>query len=202
MLEDLFSEMDLCILNDGSSTYIHPATGSTSTLDLSICGHSLVLDYEWNIHEDLYGSDHFPMILTSNAVEEPRIPSESQKGIASAREGLHSLIQLSGIWASLSESVAVSSSHPRFLDLFCGCHVMFRLVRHVLYPPTTETNKGMHTSGTPASVHQGSKRNILRWFKKRVYFYPLIYPKPLPSNQIRAKHDLQIDWVGPTQPSV
>ena len=46
MLEDLFSEMDLCILNDGSSTYIHPATGSTSALDLSICGPSLVLDYE------------------------------------------------------------------------------------------------------------------------------------------------------------
>ena len=70
MLEDLFSEMDLCILNDGSSTYIHPATGSTSALDLSICGPSLVLDYEWNIHEDLCGSDHFPVILTSNAVEE------------------------------------------------------------------------------------------------------------------------------------
>ena len=53
MLEDLFSEMDLCILNDGSATYIHPTTGSTSPLDLSICGPSLVLDYEWNIHEDL-----------------------------------------------------------------------------------------------------------------------------------------------------
>ena len=70
MLEDLFSEMDLCILNDGTSTYIHLATGSTSALDLSICGPSLVLDYEWTIHEDLCGSDHFPVILTSNAVEE------------------------------------------------------------------------------------------------------------------------------------
>ena len=75
MLEDLFSEMDLCILNDGSSTYIHPATGSTSALDLSICGPSLVLDYEWNIHEDLCGSDHFPVILTSNAVEEEAAPN-------------------------------------------------------------------------------------------------------------------------------
>ena len=37
MLEDLFSEMDLCILNDGSSTYIHPATGSTSALDGDHC---------------------------------------------------------------------------------------------------------------------------------------------------------------------
>ena len=42
MLEDLFSEMDLFILNDGSLTYIHPATGSTSALDLCICGPSLV----------------------------------------------------------------------------------------------------------------------------------------------------------------
>ena len=75
MLEDLFSEMDLCILNDGSSTCIHHATGSTSTLDLSICGPSLVLDYEWNIHEDLCGSDHFPVILTSNAVKEEAAPN-------------------------------------------------------------------------------------------------------------------------------
>ena len=75
MLEDLFSEMDLCILNDGSLTYIHPATGSTSALDLSICGPSLVLDHEWNIHEDLCGSYHFPVILTSNAVEEDAAPN-------------------------------------------------------------------------------------------------------------------------------
>jgi len=75
MLKDLFSEMDLCSLNDGSSTYIHPATGSTSALDLSICGPSLVLVYEWNIHEDLCGSDHFPVILTSNAVEEDAVPN-------------------------------------------------------------------------------------------------------------------------------
>ena len=46
MLEDLFSEMDLCILYGGSATYIHPATGSTSSMDLSICVASLVLDYE------------------------------------------------------------------------------------------------------------------------------------------------------------
>ena len=75
MLENLFSKMDLCILNDGSVTYIHPATGSTSTLDLSICGPSLVVDYEWNIHEDLCGSDRFPVILTSNAFGEDAAPN-------------------------------------------------------------------------------------------------------------------------------
>ena len=75
MSEDLFSEMDLCILNDESTTYIHPATGSTSALDLSICGLFLVLDYECNIHEDLCGSDHFPVILTCNGVKEEAAPN-------------------------------------------------------------------------------------------------------------------------------
>ena len=67
--------MHLCILNDGSSTDFYPTTGSTSTLDLSICGPSLVLDCERNIHEDLCGSDHFPVILTSNTVEEEAAPN-------------------------------------------------------------------------------------------------------------------------------
>ena len=57
--------MNLCILNDGSITSIHPATGSSSALDLSVCSPSLVLDYEWSTHDDLYGSDHFPVVLTA-----------------------------------------------------------------------------------------------------------------------------------------
>ena len=75
MFENLFSEMDLCILNDGSAAHVHHATGSTSALDISICAPSLVLDYEWKIHENLCGSDHFPVILTSNTVEEDAAPN-------------------------------------------------------------------------------------------------------------------------------
>ena len=50
VLEDLFWEMNLCILNDGSLTYIHPTTGSTSALDLhfwSISGPRLWVEYTW-----------------------------------------------------------------------------------------------------------------------------------------------------------
>ena len=46
MLQNVFSTMNLCVLNNGSATYIHPATGSTSVLDLSTCSPSLVLDNE------------------------------------------------------------------------------------------------------------------------------------------------------------
>lgn len=70
MLEHLFSTMNLCILNNGSVTYIHPASGSTSALDLSVCSPSLVLDYEWSTHDDLCGSDHFSVTLTATGNDE------------------------------------------------------------------------------------------------------------------------------------
>eukprot|EP00745_Piridium_sociabile_P035474 TRINITY_DN619_c0_g1_i8.p1 TRINITY_DN619_c0_g1~~TRINITY_DN619_c0_g1_i8.p1 ORF type:complete len:361 (-),score=22.59 TRINITY_DN619_c0_g1_i8:3-1085(-) len=74
LLENMFSELDLCCLNDRSPTYLHPATGKLSCLDLSVCDPSSVLDYEWRVHDDLHGSDHFPLILSSSNVESDTLP--------------------------------------------------------------------------------------------------------------------------------
>ena len=46
-------------------TYLHPATGKFSSLDLSICHPSLLLDFDWTVSEDQHGSDHFPVIIES-----------------------------------------------------------------------------------------------------------------------------------------
>ena len=40
-IEDLISEHNLCLLNDKSHTYLHPATGSYSSLDLTFCSPEL-----------------------------------------------------------------------------------------------------------------------------------------------------------------
>jgi len=37
MIEDLLLKHNLSILNDGSNTYLHPATGSSSAIDLRYC---------------------------------------------------------------------------------------------------------------------------------------------------------------------
>ena len=62
-VEKLISDYRLCIWNDGNPTYIHPATGSLSAIDLSICSPSLFLDFKWDVHDDLCASDHFPTFL-------------------------------------------------------------------------------------------------------------------------------------------
>jgi endonuclease/exonuclease/phosphatase (EEP) superfamily protein YafD len=63
VLEDIIADNNLCIFNDDSHTYLHPATGHYSALDLSLCSPSLIDEFSWSVHSDLGGSDHFPIIL-------------------------------------------------------------------------------------------------------------------------------------------
>jgi len=55
LVEDILLKHNVSLLNDGSYTYLHPATGSLSAIDLSIATPSLYLD----------GSDHFPICIHS-----------------------------------------------------------------------------------------------------------------------------------------
>ena len=65
IIEDFIIKNDLCLMNDKSHTYLHPATGNFSSLDLSLCHPSLLLDFDWTVSEDQHGSDHFPVIIES-----------------------------------------------------------------------------------------------------------------------------------------
>jgi hypothetical protein len=45
-LEDAISRHNLCILKDGSRTYLHPGNGSYSSID--------ILDLNWIVHDDTF----------------------------------------------------------------------------------------------------------------------------------------------------
>jgi len=51
-------------MNNGSMTYLSPASGIQSAIDLSICDPSLYLDFSWKTHPNLCGSDHFSIEIT------------------------------------------------------------------------------------------------------------------------------------------
>ena len=63
-IETFLVQSNLCLLNNKSATYLHPATGTLSSLDLAFCDPSLYLNYTWSVHNDLCGSDHYPTILS------------------------------------------------------------------------------------------------------------------------------------------
>ena len=74
LLENFISINDLCLLNDGSTTYLHPATGTYSALDLSVCSADVLQEFDWSVHDDLCGSDHFPTVLSAVSPAD-RVPS-------------------------------------------------------------------------------------------------------------------------------
>ena len=73
IIENFINKNNLCLYNNKTPTYLHPATGTYTSLDLSFCYPTLLLDYEWKVHDDLCGSDHFPIFLNKIApqLEEP-----------------------------------------------------------------------------------------------------------------------------------
>ena len=65
-LEQVVLNHNLCILNDGDiSTYYSKTHGSFSSIDLSICSANIVDRFEWNVLDDLYSSDHYPILITT-----------------------------------------------------------------------------------------------------------------------------------------
>ena len=43
------------------TTYLHPAAGSNSSLDLTVCSPGIFPQFTWKVCDDLHGSDHFPI---------------------------------------------------------------------------------------------------------------------------------------------
>ena len=67
VIEKLISNHDLFLFNSGAQTFLHSAYGTFSAIDLSIASPSLALDFGWKVHNDLCGSDHFPIVLSSTS---------------------------------------------------------------------------------------------------------------------------------------
>ena len=61
-VEHLLESSNICLLNDKSPTYFHPATGSFT----SLCSASVFLDFTWQVHSDQCGSDHFHKLIVKS----------------------------------------------------------------------------------------------------------------------------------------
>ena len=73
--ENFMNKNNLCLLNNKSPTYLHPATGTHSVIDQTLSDPTIYLDYDWKTNEDNCGSDHYPMILERLEPEpEEKIP--------------------------------------------------------------------------------------------------------------------------------
>ena len=64
-IEQMINNHNLCILNDGDiSTYFSKSHGSFSSIDLCLCSSNIVDKFDWNVLDDPYTSDHFPILIS------------------------------------------------------------------------------------------------------------------------------------------
>ena len=63
VIERLLMNNDLCLLNTGQSTHLHVQTGTLTAIDLSLCSPDIFPGILWSTADDLYGSDHYPIII-------------------------------------------------------------------------------------------------------------------------------------------
>ena len=75
LLASFIEDEELEILNTGEVTHFHSQTGTFTSIDLSLCSSNCLLDFRWSVLPDLYGSDHFPILLESiDSLPESRLP--------------------------------------------------------------------------------------------------------------------------------
>jgi exonuclease III len=63
IIEKFITDNDLFLLNNKSKTYIHPASGTKTAIDLTLCHPMLATDFAWSVIHDPHGSDHLPIII-------------------------------------------------------------------------------------------------------------------------------------------
>lgn len=64
-LMDLFNDINVCVINDGSPTRrVYPGQNPKSAVDISACSPELSCLLNWNVLSHSFGSDHFPILIS------------------------------------------------------------------------------------------------------------------------------------------
>ncbi|GBN90348.1 hypothetical protein AVEN_171825-1 [Araneus ventricosus] len=65
-IEQFIADHNLCLLNSDEKTHFHLPTRTFHSVDLGICSPPLLPFLSLTVDNDLYNSDHFPLILTDS----------------------------------------------------------------------------------------------------------------------------------------
>ena len=63
---NFINDLNLFLLNNGEKTRFNSFNGTFSSIDLSISTGGLMPRLDWSVHNDLCGSDHYPILITKD----------------------------------------------------------------------------------------------------------------------------------------
>lgn len=71
IIANLIEENNLFLLNSGEPTYL-THQGTFSHIDITICSSDVAPLYTWRPHHETFNSDHFPIMVYSDTIPEPK----------------------------------------------------------------------------------------------------------------------------------
>ena len=121
IIENFLTNSELYLFNDLSPTYLHPASGTFTSIDLSISSPSLALDFSWQVLSDSHGSDHFPIVLSSSGRSPCSRPRQWKLGSADWEEFRRQCGRLltPGVFVGGDDPVATFSDVLRYIATLC-----------------------------------------------------------------------------------
>ena len=66
IIENLLDNSNIILLNTGTPTCLSARSGELSAIDLSFSSPDLAIRFEWKTADNLYGSDHLPIHISTN----------------------------------------------------------------------------------------------------------------------------------------
>ena len=63
ILEKIINNYNLCLHNRKAQTHLSSSSGTFSAIDLTLSDPATFIEYNWRVHEDSCGSDHFLIII-------------------------------------------------------------------------------------------------------------------------------------------
>ena len=76
ILASVLESENVALMNTGEPTHYHVQTGTLSCIDLALCSPDCILDFTWQVCDDLHSSDHFPSIIRSSISPPTSRPSK------------------------------------------------------------------------------------------------------------------------------
>ena len=80
-LEKIINNNNLCLHNQKAQTHLSSSSGTFSSIDLTLSDPATFIEYNWRVHEDSCGSDHFPIIIenTKPGKSDPQTVSKTPR---------------------------------------------------------------------------------------------------------------------------
>ena len=187
LIKSFIDNMDLTVLNNDKPTHFHVQTGSFSCIDLSVASPNAFLDFEWDVLDDLFSSDHFPIIISNDS----SVPVSRAPRWCTDKANWPLFKELSHIEVSANELPTVNEA----------VHYLTSVFMNAGNQSIPKTSGKFHRKPVPwwniqcTIKHRAMRATFTRYRRHKCVYYLILFKKARAQFRWQIKHARRESWV-------